>query len=182
MHYFIGIVPPENELKKLKEFRNQWPANRIDDLVEPHITLKAQGGLSADESWLGNVKEAAAEFPAFPIQLGEPRFFGEDILYLSMDSPELQDLHEKLVKAAGATPEQVEQYFELDHFVAHLTLAKRVYGLTREDLKEMAAAAREELTPYPAFMVESIRVYRKSEGQQRYAKYMDVLLKTTGGS
>lgn len=177
MQYFIGIVPSESELVKLKKFRNQWPANRIDDLVEPHITLKAQGGLSADESWLENIKEAAAEFPAFPVQLGEPRFFDEDILYLSMDSPELQELHETLVKAAGATPEHIEQYFELDLFVAHLTLAKTAYGLSREELKEMAAAASKELAPYPAFMVESIRIYRKADGHQRYEKYMDVSLK-----
>ncbi|QHJ69141.1 2'-5' RNA ligase family protein [Planococcus halotolerans] len=177
MQYFIGVVPPESELEKLKEFRNQWPANRIDDLVEPHITLKAQGGLSADESWLENIKEAAAGFPGFPVQLGEPRFFGEDILYLSMDSPELQELHETLVKAAGATPEQIEQYFELDLFVAHLTLAKTAYGLSREELKEMAAAASKELAPYPAFTIESIRIYRKSDGQQGYVKYMDVPLK-----
>lgn len=177
MQYFIGIVPPESELKKLKEFHNQWPANRINDLVEPHITLKAQGGLNADESWLKNVKEAAAEFPAFPIQLGEPCFFGEDILYLSMDSPELQALHKILVKAVGATPEQIAQYFELDYFVAHLTLAKTAYGLSKEELKEMAAAAREKLAPYPAFTVDSIRVYRKLSEQEGYSKYMDISLK-----
>lgn len=177
MQYFIGIVPPENELEKLKDFRNQWPANRIDDLVEPHITLKAQGGLSADENWLEEVKEAAAEFPAFPIQLGEPRFFGEDILYLSMDSPQLKELHETLVKAVGATPEQIAQYFELDQFVAHLTLAKTAYGLSKEELKEMAAAAIEALTPYPPFTVDSIRVYRKAVGQDRYVKDQDIPLK-----
>ncbi len=177
MQFFIGIVPPEDELDKLKRFRNQWPANRIDDMVEPHITLKAQGGLTEDESWLGNVEKAAGEFPAFPIQLGEPRSFGEDILYLSMDSPELKSLHETLVKAVGTTPEQTRQYFELDQFVAHLTLAKTAYGLSRNELTAMARAAHEQLAPYPAFMVDSIRIYKKSSEQQGYSKYMDIPLK-----
>lgn len=177
MQYFIGIVPPEKELSKLKEFRNQWAANRIDDMVEPHITLKAQGGLTEDESWLEAVKQAAAEFPAFQIQLGEPRFFGEDILYLSMDSPELEQLHRVLVEAVGITPEHIEQYFEMDQFLPHMTLAKTAYGMSRDELGEMAEAATLELAPNPAFSVESIRVYRKSASQDGYVKYLDIPLK-----
>lgn len=178
MQYFIGIVPPENELNKLKEFRNQWAANRIDDMVEPHITLKAQGGLTADESWLEGVKRAASEFPAFRIQMGEPRFFGEDILYLSVDSPELEQLHRVLVETVGITPEHIDQYFEMDQFLAHMTLAKTAYGLSRDELREMAAAAAQQLTPNPAFEVESIRVYRKAASQDGYAAYLDLPLKS----
>ncbi|MFC3210233.1 2'-5' RNA ligase family protein [Planomicrobium okeanokoites] len=177
MQYFIGIVPPESELEKLKEFRKQWPANRIDDLVEPHITLKAQGGLSADEGWLENVKAAAADFPAFRVQLAEPRFFGEDVLYLSMDSPEVNELHSVLVEAVGSNPEQIAQYFELDQFVAHLTLAKTSHGVSQEELKKMAAAASQELAPYPDFQVDSIRIYRMQDEQRRYEKYLEVPLK-----
>ena len=176
MQYFIGIVPPEKELSKLKEFRNQWPANRIDEMVEPHITLKAQGGLVEDESWLDGVKQAAAEFPAFQIQLGEPRFFGEDILYLSMDSPELEQLHQVMAETVGITPEHIDQYFEKDQFLAHMTLAKTAHGLSREELHEMAAAATLELGANPAFGVESIRVYRKAASQDGYSKYLDIPL------
>lgn len=178
MHYFIGIVPPEQELNRLKDFRNQWPANRIDEMVEPHITLKAQGGLTADESWLDGVKQTAAEFPAFEIELGEPRFFGEDILYLSMESPEVEQLHRVLVETIGITPEHIEQYFEMDHFLAHMTLAKTAYGMSREELREMAAAAPQQLAPNPAFAVESIRVYRKAASQDGYVKYVDLPLKS----
>ncbi|MCM3611651.1 2'-5' RNA ligase family protein [Planococcus sp. MERTA32b] len=177
MQYFIGVVPPESELQKLKEFRKQWPANRIDDLVEPHITLKAQGGLSADEGWLENVKAAVADFLAFRVQLAEPRFFGEDVLYLSMDSPEVSELHSVLVEAVGTSPEQIARYFELDQFVAHLTLAKTSHGVSKGELKKMAEAASQELTPYPVFSVDSIWIYRKADDQRGYVKYMDVPLK-----
>lgn len=176
MDYFIGIAPPEDYKNKIREFRNRWPSNRIDEMVEPHITLKAQGGLTPDESWLDKVKTAADQFSSFTIQLGEPRFFGDDILYLSMDAPELKQLHEKLVEAVGSTPEHIAQYFELDQFVAHLTLAKSDYGLSRSELREMAAAAAEELAPYPAFDVESVRVYRKSDAQS-YRTYVEIPLK-----
>ncbi|TAA71709.1 2'-5' RNA ligase family protein [Planococcus salinarum] len=178
MQYFIGIVPPEKELSKIREFRNQWSANRIEEMVEPHITLKAQGGLTADESWLEGMKQAAAEFPAFQIQLGEPQFFGEDILYLSVDSPELEQLHRQLMETVGITPEHIDQYFEMDQFLAHMTLAKTAYGLLRDELSEMAVAATLELVPNPAFEVESIRVYRKAASQDGYVKYLDLPLKT----
>lgn len=177
MEYFIGIVPPDEELRAIKKFRNQWTANGIDAVVEPHFTLKAQGGLTADESWIEKVEEVAAEFPDFTIELGEPRFFGADILYISTDSKELKYLHESLVKAVGATPEQIEQYFEMGHFVAHLTLAKTAYGLSKQELKEMAAAAKNKFSPYTAFQARSIRIYRKTDDRQGYTKYMDIPLK-----
>lgn len=180
MQYFIGIVPPQKEMTKLRDFRNQWPANRIDKMAEPHITLKAQGGLTADEDWLDDVKQAAAEFPAFQIQLGEPRFFGEDILYLSMDSPELEQLHRVLVERVGITPEHIEQYYEMDQFLAHMTLAKTTYGLSREELSEMAGAVAQQLEPNPPFDVESIRLYRKAASQDGYSKYLDIPLKIKG--
>ncbi|MEN2766282.1 hypothetical protein [Ornithinibacillus xuwenensis] len=46
MQYFIGIVPSEEYSMKIIAFRNKWTNNSIHDVVEPHITLKAQGGLT----------------------------------------------------------------------------------------------------------------------------------------
>lgn len=176
MDYFIGIIPPDEQLNAIREFRRQWPANRIDEVVAPHITMKAQGGLTPDEYWLERVKVEAGKFPSFSVRLGEPRFFGEDILYLSLQSPELVELHKRLVAAVGSSPEQIAEYFELERFVPHLTLAKTSYGLSRSDLQEMAAAAKNELAALPEFGVEAIRIYRKSGGQA-YERYMDLPLK-----
>ncbi|MBN8191814.1 hypothetical protein JI667_06580 [Bacillus sp. NTK074B] len=50
MNYFIGINPPEEYKSRISAFRNKWKNNFIDDIVEPHITLKAQGGLKEGTS------------------------------------------------------------------------------------------------------------------------------------
>lgn len=44
--YFIGIVPPKEYLKRIELFQTKW-MNHLG--VEPHITLKAQGGLTPDK-------------------------------------------------------------------------------------------------------------------------------------
>jgi 2'-5' RNA ligase len=52
--YFIGIVPPKEYLDRIEQFQRKW----IKHLgVEPHITLKAQGGLTLDKTWINKVKK-----------------------------------------------------------------------------------------------------------------------------
>jgi hypothetical protein len=46
VEYFIGIVPPEEYMKRIECFQRRW-MNYLG--VEPHITLKAQGGLTSDK-------------------------------------------------------------------------------------------------------------------------------------
>ncbi|MDW4525644.1 hypothetical protein R3398_04550 [Rossellomorea marisflavi] len=71
--YFIGIVPPEEYLERVQQFQNRWMGNVG---VEPHITLKAQGGLSPGRKWLDGVKGVASRFRPFSFSLGEPAYFG----------------------------------------------------------------------------------------------------------
>lgn len=80
MHFFIGIVPSNDYKMKIIKFQQKWKDNTIIETVEPHITLKAQGGLTPDKKWLGKVKEICDGFQPFPVSLDEPMFFGEDIL------------------------------------------------------------------------------------------------------
>ncbi len=56
MKYFIGIVPMAEYKSKVSAFRSRWGNNNTDEVVEPHITLKAQGGLTKDLKWLSKVK------------------------------------------------------------------------------------------------------------------------------
>lgn len=175
MNYFIGINPPEEYKSRISAFRNKWKNNFIDDIVEPHITLKAQGGLTEDLSWLSGIKKVCAETEPFRIQLSEARFFGEEILYLHAPSNDLHSLHDKLVHAVSPSEELIEKYFELEQFVPHLTLAKTTYGVTKKELKDMAAVAEMEIGPFPLIEVNSIRVY-KEEGMNRYMIYKDIPL------
>lgn len=172
MKYFIGIVPPNNVKNRLSRFRKQWSDNQIDEVVEPHITLKAQGGLTPDESWLEDVRKVCNETNRFDAAINGTAFFGEDILYLEVDSLELKKLHERLVAVIEPTDEMIAQYFELDQFVPHLTLAKTSYGLSVQQLKAMAQHASEELDTC-RFEVDFIRVYQES-GTGIYRKYMDI--------
>lgn len=174
MQYFIGISPPKNFSSGVSGFRKKWLNSQIDEAVEPHITLKAQGGLTPDESWIEDVRKACQKIEPFEVMIGGTAFFGEDVLYLQVDSLELTKLHERLVKAIKPSDEMIAQYFELDQFVPHLTLAKTSYGLSVQQLKEMAQLASEELD-ICQFELEFIRIYQEN-GNGRYRKYMDIPL------
>ena len=151
---------------------------------EPHITLKAQGGLSLDRKWLDGVKGVASRFRPFSSSLGEPAYFGETILYLTVHSPDLFDLHREVVQAVSPSQEEIRQYFELEAFVPHLTLEKELYpssireGVDKPELEVMEQQAKRELVPYPRFDVTSIRVYELNTEKKQYEPLIDLPLRT----
>ncbi|WP_064091265.1 2'-5' RNA ligase family protein [Rossellomorea aquimaris] len=171
--YFIGIVPPERYMERIVNFQRKC---RMKFAVEPHITLKAQGGLSQDEKWINKVIKVCGNYKTFQISLDKPEFFGDNILYLSVISDDLYVLHQKIVREISPSEELIKQYFELEDYVPHLTLGKEQYGLKKEDLKDMEKLAEKELTPYPIFKVDFIRVYELNTEAQRYEKYIDIPL------
>lgn len=175
MQYFIGIVPSDEYKMKLIDFQHKWKNNLITNVVEPHITLKAQGGLTPDEEWLSRVRKVCNNFQPFQITLDKPMFFGEDILYLSANSHELYKLHKAIVREISPSNELIKQYFELDDFVPHMTLGKANYGLSKIDLIDMKVLAEKELSPFPTFDVKFVRVYQESE-TNKYKKYIDISL------
>ncbi len=171
--YFIGIVPPEEYLKRIESFQRKW----LEDLhVEPHITLKAQGGLTPDKKWIAKVQKVCEHFKPFHISLDQPMYFGDNILYLSAPSNHLHDLHQKIVQEISPPADLIRHYFELDDFVPHLTLAKEQYGLSKQQLKDMEISANKELTPYPSFTVNFVRVYELNVEKQKYDRFLDIPL------
>lgn len=179
MQYFIGIVPSDEYKMKLIDFQHKWKNNRITDVVEPHITLKAQGGLTNDEKWISKVKGVCSNFQFFQITLDKPMFFGEDILYLSAAiSNELYKLHKSIVREISPSNDIIKKYFELDDFVPHMTLGKTNYGLSKKELRDMGKLAENELSPFPTFEVRFVRVYQEIE-PNKYIKYLDIPLNNT---
>ena len=171
--YFIGIVPPKGYLEQIEQLQRKW----IKHLgVEPHITLKAQGGLTLDEKWIDKVKKVCENFEPFQMSLDKPMYFGDHILYLSVNSTNLLDLHQKIVREISPSVDLIKKYFELDDFVPHLTLGKVQNGLSVQELRDMEKLAENELTPYPNFEVDFIRIYELSIEKQRYEKYLDISL------
>ncbi|NHM30654.1 2'-5' RNA ligase family protein [Neobacillus terrae] len=175
MQYFIGVVPPEDYKKRILELQQQWKNNSLVHVVEPHITIKAQGGLTPDKSWISDVKKICEDTAPFSVTLNKPMFFGESVLFLSVESEEIFELHRKLVKTISPNNDLIKKYMELDLYEPHLTLGQTYWGLTSNELKNMAKVTETELSPYPSFEVSFIRIYQEVE-TNKYIKYIDIPL------
>lgn len=162
VEYFIGVVPPQDYLKRIERFQSKWTTQSG---VEPYITVKAQGGLTQDKQWADQVKEVCKSVKPFIVSLGQPRELGSHILYLSVYSDDLHQLHRRLVHEISPGAELIQQYFELDAYTPHLTLCKvnsgvdSLPGSTEQKLEQLKESADKELTPYPVFDVNFIRIY-----------------------
>ncbi|ENQ3108345.1 2'-5' RNA ligase family protein [Bacillus cereus] len=176
MQYFIGIVPPDEYKEKIIKVQQRWENNLLVDVVEPHITVKAQGGLTADLEWIEKLKKVCANFSTFNASLNQPKFFGESVLFLDVASEKVFELHQKIVNAISPDNELIKKYMELDNYVPHLTMGQTHWGLSSKELKTMAKITEKELSPYPTFEVNFIRIYQEIE-TNKYVKYLDIPLK-----
>jgi len=175
MQYFIGIVPPDADKERIDRFRNRWASNRIGEVVEPHITVKAQGGLTEDLAWLDRVREVCSSFRRFQLSLAEPETFGDAVVFLSVRSDEIYELHRRLVEAVSPSPELIKRYFEGEYYHPHLTLGQTHFGMSGPEILEMKREARSALAPWPVFPVSFVRVYREIE-PDKYAPFEDIRL------
>jgi len=175
MQYFIGIVPPDNYKKRILKFQQKWDNNELFNAVEPHITVKAQGGLTSDKNWLSKVKKVCKSFSPFHLSINEPKYFGESVLYLSVDSENIDELHREIVNVVAPEHNLIKKYMELEDYVPHLTLGQTNFGLTSKELKDIGDNAVRELSPYPTFEVNFIRVYQEVEAN-KYIKHLDIPL------
>ncbi|WP_419887542.1 2'-5' RNA ligase family protein [Neobacillus niacini] len=175
MQYFIGIVPSDDYKSKVLKFQKHWTNNSLPDVVEPHITIKAQGGLTPEKDWLKKVENVCKTTLPFKVKINKPAFFGVSVLFLSVESNEIFELHRKIVNEVSPEKYLIKKYMELDDYVPHLTLGQTHWGLSSEELKEMAQFSDEQLSPYPSFEVDFLRVYQEIQ-PNKYRKYIDIPL------
>jgi 2'-5' RNA ligase len=175
VQFFIGIVPPGEYKEKIAAFRNQWASNRLKYVVEPHITVKAQSGLTEEMNWLESVRETCRSFQSFELTLSKPATFGTAVTFLRVESKEIYDLHKCLVDVVSPPTELIKCYLELDRFHPHLTLGQTHWGMEKVEIEEMKLAAIEALAPYPTFDVTFVRVYQEI-GKNRYIPFEDIKL------
>jgi 2'-5' RNA ligase len=175
VRYAIVVTPPEAYQRRIVTWRNRWVGERERRVVEPHLTVKAQGGLTDDRAWLKGVRAVCAAFPAFVVTLTEPAMFGAHVVYLGAESLEIVSLHRRLVESVAPAPDLIKQYFELDHYTPHLTLGQSEWGLTLGELTEMHAEAASALSPFPTFTITAVRIYRETT-PDRYETLEDVHL------
>jgi 2'-5' RNA ligase len=177
MKYFIGITPPDDYKEKIVTIRDRWSSDRLNDVVEPHITVKAQGCLTVDLHWLESVRQTCSLIQSFQLSLLEPGSFGSTVTFLNVETSNVIELHRKLVKAISPSQELLDHYFEMDKYHPHLTLGQIYWGLNETEIEEMKLLTINELAPFPTFDVNYVRVYKEVE-LDKYVPFEDIQLGT----
>lgn len=174
MEYALGIIPPTPYRQRIAAFQRRWPGNPTPEVVEPHITVKAPGGLTPDLAWMDPVTAVCRAFPPFTMAVTGPAFFGADVVYLGIAAPSVHGLHRRLLEVIAPGRAGIERYFEGDDYVPHITLGQTGTGMTAAELQDMGYAADEVLQPFPTFDVTGVRIYQGMDG--RYTPFRDVPL------
>jgi 2'-5' RNA ligase len=139
--------------------------------AEPHVTVKAQGGLGSDVEWVDRMRAAVARFGEVEVELGDPQTFGDGVVSLAAHGERLAPLHRLLVGVARPTRPEVARYFELDAFTPHLTLAQG------EDLDiEAALATARSLARLGVFTCRTLTIFRRTAADETYAPFAELSL------
>ncbi|MDF2652485.1 MAG: 2-5 ligase [Paenibacillus sp.] len=133
--------------------------NGLREVVEPHITVKAQSGLTIDLAGLDKVRHRCSIFPRFKLSLSEPATFGTAVAFLSVESKEIYGLHKCLMDAVSPSPELV------------------LFGMENSEIEELMNQAKTVLAPFPTFDVTFVRVYQEIE-PNKYLPFEDIQLAT----
>jgi 2'-5' RNA ligase len=174
---FCRHCTPRGFLQQAVVFQKRWTTNGLPEIVEPHITVKAQSGLTEDMNWLNKFKEIFLWFPQFKLSLTAPvSSTHNEVVWLGVDSNHICELHRHLVHAVSPSAEQIAKSRELDRYAPHLTLGQTLWGMTRSELTDMKSEAASVLAPYPTFTVSQVRIYQEIE-PNKYVPLEDISLK-----
>jgi len=171
MQYFIGIVPPKEIQDKITNFQKHFLNKKV---VEPHITIKAQSGLTEDKVWLEKVENYLKRQTSFKVEFKDLSQFGDDVLFFQVLSNEIEKIHNDLIDIVNPSKELRKKYFENQKYTPHLTLAETRWGINTDELVSIKIKAEQELNNLPSFNVDFARVYVKSEPNTQYEKMMDI--------
>lgn len=170
----MGIIPSNDYKEKVLAFQKKWSENRLPERIEPHITVKAPFDPPKDEKWIKAVEEVCRITPAFSVSLGIPSFFGERVVFLSVKSEGLYQFHQKVIAAFTEATGYRLSHSEGKSFTSHLTLGNIRHGLTPPQIREMAELAAEELSPFPVFDVQFLRVFQKENQWTPWQTMLDL--------
>lgn len=161
MEYGIAIIPPSNISCEISTIQNLFGNNGI----EPHITVKAQGGLTPDLDWLKEIRRIASSFQPFKVTLSQAETFGNDVVYISVISLELIQLHNEIISRISPPQNIIEQYYEGDQFTPHLTLGMVRNGFDYNDFPEMKNMTDKFAKDGVSFTADFLRVYQLDGSQ-----------------
>ena len=161
---YLAVLPSEETGEQLSNLARRHGV----DLAVPHVTVKAPPGLGGGAPWRPVAEEALARVPPFELRLGPPDWFAGRVLVLTVEAPQIRDLHLALVSALdeiGVTMTDTEGA----GYQPHLTLgiARRVESLPR--LRDLADAARRlQLAPTP---VDAVWAMHRDDPLEPYRRW-----------
>ena len=161
----LAIIPPAEVVEAVVRIQQ---AVGVYDTTWPHVTVKNQTGLEADD-WVVAVDAAVGRTPRFDIALTGVEWFGDGIVHLAVDGP-VATLHRAIVEAVGGL---VTEY-EGDDYVPHLTVAADFLGATPEQRRLAADLAA--CQPWPTFTVEAVTELHRDADDQPYRPVRGFLL------
>ncbi|WP_342647870.1 2'-5' RNA ligase family protein [Mucilaginibacter sp. CSA2-8R] len=176
MKFFVGVVPPPGIYEQLQHIQTQFGDNRL----EPHVTIRPPVTVLHLAPWVQAIEDICATVEPFGIQLPGTGFFGDRVLFVSVQSPGLTQLHNLFIPAL--------QIFEKEEiskneaaFHPHLTLGRKWCGFTTDDFAAMKLLVDEYLqASFVWFTVTQIRIYYKPDNHGRFETYRDISLNNNG--
>lgn len=164
MKYFIGAPIPKIYKNKIEMLRAEF---RFFS-TEPHITLVPPPALPDEDVFIDRVIEVCQATQPFKVRLNKLDQFGSRVLYVSVDSPGLLDLHKKLY-------ENLNLQHEKRGFTPHLTLVKQ-RPKRPVDIEKIRKRAETKLISPPEYTLSSIVVYHQAKEGSIYLPYMEIPL------
>jgi len=92
MKYFIGVPIPQNYKNKIEMLRAEFRFLT----TEPHITLIPPPALPDDDSFIKDLIDVCKKTKSFNIKLNGFEQFGNRVLYVNVESPELINLYNEI--------------------------------------------------------------------------------------
>ncbi len=170
--YFIGISPPDPLYSQVLTFQ----LSKACALVEPHVTVKAPSGLIDPPTWLNKIWTISVATRPFPVVVSEVDHFGDDVVYLKVDSPGLVELHRSFVHAICPSPEEIVNFHEMEGFVPHLTLSQSMPEQGIADVGSVVESAKGKFKSPTSFICDSVKIYRASSEFGQYRVFKEYML------
>ena len=170
--YFIGISPPDPLYSQVLAFQ----MGKACALVEPHVTVKAPSGLIDPPTWLNKIWTISVATHPFPVVVGEVDHFGNEAVYLKVDSPGLVELHRSFVQAICPTSEEIVNFHEMEYFVPHMTLSQSMPGQEIVDVGSVVESAKGKFNSPTRFICGSVKIYRAPSDFGQYRVFKEYML------
>lgn len=174
--YFIAIPILDEPSEKIKNFQRAFSAKSII-MAEPHVTVKAQGGLSGDEKWVSKIKEVIEKTNCFELTLSSVETFGNKVILLKAEPFEkLFQIHKICVDEINPTEADIKKYHELGSYIPHSTLFEVDVKEDHSRFLEIFNSAKRTFNEKITFKVSTIRIYKQDIIGVPYRKLIDIEL------